>query len=93
MNQSETIRTVAEVAEMPQAQVKHVLETLGEVVQANLSAEGDELGPPGIGKLKVGSRAGRTGRNPQTGEPVAIPPSRTVKFSATKHLKDAVNNP
>lgn len=91
MNQSETIRAVADAAEVPQAQVKHVLETLGRVAQDHLTAEGDELVLPGIGKLKASSRAGRTGRNPQTGESVVIPPSTTVKFSAAKALKDAVN--
>lgn len=91
MNQSETIRAVADAAEVPQAQVKHVLETLGRVAQYDLAAEGNELVLPGIGKLKASLRAGRTGRNPQTGEEVQIPAALTVKFSATKALKDAIN--
>ena len=91
MNQAETIRAVADAAEVPQAQVKHVLETLGRVAQYDLAAEGNELVLPGIGKLKASLRAGRTGRNPQTGEEVQIPAALTVKFSATKALKDAIN--
>jgi DNA-binding protein HU-beta len=91
MNQAETIRTVAEVAEVPQAQVKHILETLGEVIKANLTNDGDEVALPGAGKLKTSLRASRTGRNPQTGEEVQIPAALTVKFSATKALKDAIN--
>lgn len=91
MNQAETIRAVADAAEVPQAQVKHVLETLGRVAQYDLAAEGNELVLPGIGKLKTSLRASRTGRNPQTGEAVQIPAALTVKFSATKALKDAIN--
>lgn len=91
MNQAETIRAVAEVAEVPQAQVKHILETLGEVIKANLTNDGDEVALPGAGKLKACLRAGRTGRNPQTGEEVQIPAALTVKFSATKALKEAIN--
>lgn len=91
MNQAETIRAVSEVAEVPKAQVKHILETLGEVIKANLTGVDDEVALPGIGKLKTSLRAGRTGRNPQTGEEIEIPDSLTVKFSASKALKDALN--
>lgn len=91
MNQAETIRAVSEVAEVPAAQVKHILETLGCVVQANLTGVDDEVALPGIGKLKTNLRAGRTGRNPQTGKPIEIPDALTVKFVAAKALKDAIN--
>lgn len=91
MNQAETIRAVSEVAEVPKAQVKHILETLGEVIKANLTGVDDEVALPGIGKLKTSLRAGRTGRNPQTGEQIEIPDALTVKFVAAKALKDALN--
>lgn len=91
MNQAETIRAVAEVAEVKQADVEHILKTLGEVAQANLDSPGAEITLPGLGKLKAELRSARTGRNPKTGEAIAIPASTTVKFSATKALKDAIN--
>ena len=37
------------------------------------------------------ARAERLGRNPQTGEAVAIPASKSPVFKASKSLKDAVN--
>lgn len=89
MNQAETIRAVADSAEVSHAEAERVLKALGNVAQAYLDA--DEIVLPGIGKLKAHVRAGRTGRNPRTGEPVEIPPSTTVKFSAAKALKDAIN--
>ena len=45
----------------------------------------------GLGKLKATTRAARTGRNPQTGEPVEIPERMAVKFSAGKALEDWIN--
>ena len=46
---------------------------------------------PGFGTFVVKSRAARTGRNPRTGEAIAIPASRVPSFKAGKALKDAVN--
>ncbi len=43
----------------------------------------------GIGKLKLGQRAERQGRNPSTGEAITIKASKTVKFSGGKRFKDS----
>lgn len=53
---------------------------------------GEEVKLNGVGTLKVAERAARTVRNPATGKPLDIPATRTVKFSVTKDLKDALNN-
>ncbi len=53
--------------------------------------EDGEVTLPGVGKLKAHTRAARTGRNPQTGEPVPIPERIVVKFSISKALDDALN--
>jgi DNA-binding protein HU-beta len=60
-------------------------------VQAALG-HGDKVSLPGVGQFEVAERAARQGRNPQTGEPIAIPASKAVKFKAGKALKDAVND-
>ncbi|MGI9449637.1 MAG: HU family DNA-binding protein [Geminicoccaceae bacterium] len=52
---------------------------------------GDKVSLPGVGQFEVTERAAREGRNPQTGETIAIPASMAVKFKASKALKDAVN--
>ena len=44
----------------------------------------------GFGSFSVGVRKARSGRNPQTGETIKIPRSKTVKFKAGKAFKDAV---
>ena len=45
---------------------------------------------PGIGKLVLAHRKARTGRNPQTGEPIKIPDKKVVKFRIAKAAKDAI---
>ena len=66
-----------------------VLDTLGDVAQAELQ-QGGEVTLPGLGKLSVKSRAARTGRNPATGEEMQIAAKNVPHFSAAKALKDAV---
>jgi len=45
----------------------------------------------GFGTFGSGKRAARTGRNPKTGEAIKIAAAKTVKFTAGKAFKDAVN--
>lgn len=50
---------------------------------STLSAQ-DRLTLRGFGSFATRSRAARTGRNPRTGEPVAIPASSALTFRAAK---------
>ena len=43
-----------------------------------------------LGILQVKDRAARKGRNPQTGEEIAIPASKKVAFRVASTLKEAV---
>jgi len=45
----------------------------------------------GFGTFAIKERAARTGRNPQTGEPIQISAAKVPSFKAGKALKDAVN--
>ena len=45
---------------------------------------------PGIGKLVLSHRQARTGRNPQTGEPIKIPTKKVMKFRVAKAAKDSI---
>lgn len=59
-------------------------------VTAKALANGDEITLNGIGKLKVVTKAARTGRNPQTGETIQIAEKRVAKFVPAKALKDSL---
>ncbi len=89
MNQAGLISEVAAIVGESKITVETVLKTAADVITAALS-EGGEAVLPGIGKLSVTTRAARTGRNPATGEEIAIPAKRVPAFKAVKALKDAV---
>ena len=67
--------------------VDGVFEAIGEAL-----ANGEEVRLAGFGTFAAKSRAARTGRNPQTGEVLSIPASKTPSFKAGKALRDAVND-
>lgn len=52
--------------------------------------KGDEVSIAGLGIFEAKTRAGRTGRNPRTGETIQIKAMRVPKFRASKTLKDAI---
>ena len=80
----------AKVDAMTQKDAGVVLDALAEVNTEAL-AKGEEIVVPGVGKIVVVKRAAREGRNPQTGEAIAIPASKAVKLKAGKAIKEAVN--
>ncbi|MFM0032585.1 HU family DNA-binding protein [Paraburkholderia madseniana] len=69
----------------------------GDAIDAVLAAiirtliAGDAVQLIGFGSFSTGQRAARTGRNPSTGAEIQIAAARTVKFTAGKAFKDAVN--
>lgn len=68
--------------------IEFVLDTLGEVVQETLK-KGEEVTVPGICKISTTLRAGRTGKNPRTGEALEIPAKHVPKIVVLKALKAA----
>lgn len=52
--------------------------------------KGEEVSIAGLGIFEAKTRAGRTGRNPRTGETIQIKSMRVPKFRASKTLKDAI---
>ena len=53
---------------------------------------GEEVNFVGWGKFEVKETPARTGRNPRTGEEVAIAAKKVVKFKAGKSLADKVDS-
>jgi DNA-binding protein HU-beta len=45
---------------------------------------------PNLGSFKLRQTKARTGRNPQTGEPIKIPARRKVAFTAAKTFKESI---
>ncbi len=90
MSKSDTISAVADAAGVSKADAESVIDAFASVVTSAVK-NADKVSWPGFGAFSHSDRAARTGRNPQTGEPVAIKASRVMKFSAAKATKDALN--
>ena len=90
MNKGQLIDNIAESADISKASAGRALDAFVETVTAALVA-GDNVSLIGFGAFTVKERAARTGRNPQTGEPLEIKAAKVPAFKAGKSLKDAIN--
>ena len=89
MNKQDLIKDIAERGEFTKADADAALKAVQGAIAAALT-RGDKITLPGFGTFKVVETAARTGRNPQTGEPVEIPAKRKIRFNPTQALKDLV---
>jgi len=85
---SELVSALAETTGLSKAKAREVMDAHAELLINELKENGS-VQFVGIGKLKLGERAERQGRNPATGEAITIKASKTVKFSGAKRLKDS----
>ena len=58
---------------------------------AGALARGEDVSIVGFGRFSRKDRPAREGRNPRTGERIAIGPSAGVSFKAGKPLKDSLS--
>ena len=91
MNKAELVMAIADKTHMTKKDSEAALTAALDAIIAAL-ADGERVQLVGFGSFEVKNRAERLGRNPQTGESVAIPPSKSPVFKASKSLMDAVNN-
>jgi DNA-binding protein HU-beta len=90
MNKTDLVADVAERAGQTKAEAAKSVDAVFDAITAALKA-GDDVRLVGFGNFSVAERAAREGKNPRTGEKVAIAASKAPKFSAGKGLKNAVN--
>jgi DNA-binding protein HU-beta len=89
MNKVELVAKVASESDMTKAETDRVLDRFIAFITISLQM-GEEVNLPGLGKFVVVNRAPRAGRNPRTGEAVAIEARRVVKFKPALALKELV---
>ena len=90
MNKAELIEAIAESADLSKASATRALDAVIDSVTNALKA-GDQVSLVGFGTFAVKERSARTGRNPQTGQPIEIAAAKVPGFKPGKALKDAVN--
>ena len=90
MNKSELIDTIAQDADITKAAAAKAVEAFVEGVAQSLK-RGERTALVGFGTFAVSERAGRSGRNPQTGQTIEIPAKKVVRFKSGKELDDLLN--
>ena len=90
MNKSELVSAVAQSSGLTKADAEKAVDGVFEAITGALKA-GDDVRLVGFGSFSVAQRAAREGKNPRTGEKIAIPASKQPKFSAGKSLKECLN--
>ena len=90
MNKAELIEKVREVAGLSRSQAESAVDETFDSVVAAIKG-GERVSLFGFGTFNPSARAARTGRNPQTGEPVKIPASKGVRFAPSAAFKAALN--
>ena len=87
---AELIDAIASEAGVTKADAERTVAAFFDIV-VNAAKKGEKIAWPGFGSFSTSKSAARTGRNPQTGEPVKIAASTRMKFTSSSTLKAALN--
>jgi DNA-binding protein HU-beta len=89
MNKTELVTEIAKRADVTQKDAGGVLDAFLDVVAEIVAKGGEKLTIPGYLTVEQGFRSERMARNPQTGETINVPATKTAKISAGATLKKA----
>lgn len=89
MTKTDMIYEIANRTKQTKTSVEKILGAFFDVTGEQLK-KGEKVAIAGFGTFETSLRAARTGRNPATGEAMEISESKSVKFKASKTLKDKV---
>ena len=90
MNKSDIVSRVAAQSSLSRAAADSVVNAVFTAIGDGLSRD-EAVAIAGFGTFSIKKRAARAGRNPRTGEPIAIAASSVPSFKASKALRDAVS--
>ena len=90
MNKSEVVEAVAGGSGLSRTQAEQAVNAFIDTVIGSAKS-GEKVSILGFGTFTPTSRAARTGRNPQTGAPVKIAASKSVRFAPGSAFKTALN--
>ena len=89
-NQNGLVEALSSSQGVSMEQAREQVQSVFGVLSSEL-ASGREVGIRNFGRFYLQDRAARSGRNPKTGEKIAIPAKRYPKFSSSDTLKKMVN--
>ncbi len=89
MNRVDLVSAVAAEADLAKTKAGEVVDAVFKAIGGALK-QGQEVRLTGFGTFATSVRKATKGRNPRTGEEIAIDESTSVRFKAGKALKDSL---
>ncbi|CAO3375329.1 HU family DNA-binding protein [Azospirillum argentinense] len=89
MNKNDLVAHVADAVGLSKIDAIKAVDAVFDGIADSLK-NGEEVRLVGFGTFAVSERAASEGRNPRTGEKIAIPASKQPKFKPGKTLKDGL---
>jgi integration host factor subunit alpha len=83
--------SIREKIGIPKKDCSRIVESVFDIIKAEFE-KGNHLNISGFGKWTVKAKKKRKGRNPQTGESIAIEARKVVTFKPSYVLRDVVNS-
>jgi integration host factor subunit beta len=90
MTKADLVEQVAKEADMTKKDAEQLVEIIFDSITESLN-RGEKIELRGFGSFRVRERNSRMGRNPKTGDAVAIPAKRVAYFKPGKELKELIN--
>jgi integration host factor subunit beta len=90
MNKSDLIATLAKESDLPLRKAEEIVNLVFDTMSAALIG-GDRIEIRGFGSFMVKEYEGYTGRNPKTGDKIAVNEKRLPFFKTGKELREHVD--
>jgi integration host factor subunit alpha len=90
MTKKDLIEKVRDISRFQKKEAEEIVESVLDIMKETL-ASGEEIKVSGFGKFIVHQKHDRTGRNPQTGEPLIITARKILTFKPSIILKQEIN--
>lgn len=89
ITKKELIEKISQKTGLKKAEVEKIIETAFDLISQSLAA-GEAVRLVSFGAFLLRERKGRLGRNPKTGERLALAPSRHAAFVPGRGLKELI---
>jgi integration host factor subunit beta len=90
MTKAELVEEVAKSVELSKKDAEKIVNMVFDSIIDALH-KGEKIELRGFGSFRLRERKARIGRNPKTGETVAVPTKKVPYFKAGKELKELIN--
>lgn len=91
MTKSDLVEMVATKLQLPKGKAELIVNCIFESMEESLK-KGERIEIRGFGSFEIRHYKPYEGRNPRTGDPVAVQPKRLPFFKVGKELKERVNS-